>query len=315
MSASLPYHTPHALVSHIQSLLSARLCCKRRLGLLQANDESNLMLFIFQISLASSPSFSFCLLNTELHNVEDRYDFGNSFRATMVAQLSTGDHHDFVVSCGGHTFKVYRNILAANSDFFRAAVGMSFSEGVNRRLDLPDDDPVLVARMLAFMYTRDYCVRNLTRTPLGIELAQFHGITDTYSFDPFKPRDVKQHSLLHCHMFALADKYNFEDLRSTAFARFHRSLHNKDEENLISEPDFEDMDEEWDVWDDWQDQELDDEPAPFQADTADEIVCLVKAVYTNTPPHVRELRDILMDFTARVFGGSICPQKHADRFR
>lgn len=49
-------------------------------------------------------------------------------RKAFASQLSTGQFHDFVVHCKDeHEFKLHRIIVAAQSDFFKAAVGSNFA--------------------------------------------------------------------------------------------------------------------------------------------------------------------------------------------
>ena len=76
--------------------------------------------------------------------------------AKYASFLDTGRHSDFEIACQGHVFKVHEAIVCAKSEFFDKVCSSSFSEGVNARVNLDDDEPAIVARMILFMYIGTY---------------------------------------------------------------------------------------------------------------------------------------------------------------
>ncbi|ETN39560.1 uncharacterized protein HMPREF1541_05786 [Cyphellophora europaea CBS 101466] len=107
----------------------------------------------------------------------DPDSLAEGFTEGFASQLSTSLFHDFVLKCeDGHELKVHRMILQPNE----AAVKPIFREGVNQSLELPEDDPALIARMLTYMDTGDYSTKSLTISMTGDKLAQFHGVSDNF---------------------------------------------------------------------------------------------------------------------------------------
>lgn len=84
-------------------------------------------------------------------------------------------------------------------------------------MKLFDDDPAIIARMLAFIYTGEYCIESLTTTPSGLQLEQFHNVQDSFAVTDNEQCNL---CLLHCAIFALADKYHIPTLRAAAYTQF-----------------------------------------------------------------------------------------------
>jgi len=51
----------------------------------------------------------------------------HNFRDVMKNLFIGGKYSDLVISCGGHDFRVHRNIVCSQSDFFEAAANGYFS--------------------------------------------------------------------------------------------------------------------------------------------------------------------------------------------
>lgn len=87
------------------------------------------------------------------------------------ALLKSGDHCDYTITCGGHEFKVHKIIIASKSKFFKVCTDGNFkvrplcysrtpisnlAKESNGVLDLPEQEPRILARALMYMYTGDY---------------------------------------------------------------------------------------------------------------------------------------------------------------
>ena len=86
--------------------------------------------------------------------------------------LESGKYSDFTITCGDRTFKVHRGIICAQSDFFQAVCASKFKvlqpftatcasthtcqESIEAKVDLPEDEPEIVARVLEYLYTANY---------------------------------------------------------------------------------------------------------------------------------------------------------------
>ena len=71
--------------------------------------------------------------------------------------LHCGDHSDFRITCRGIEFEVHKLIIASASEFFRVVSAKEgFPENATGVVDLPDDEPEVVARALVFLYTGEY---------------------------------------------------------------------------------------------------------------------------------------------------------------
>ncbi|KAF4458120.1 Speckle-type POZ protein [Fusarium austroafricanum] len=69
--------------------------------------------------------------------------------------FKTGAYSDFTITCRGKEFKVHKAIICPQSSFFKAACNGSFKEAHEGKMDLPDDDPVAVEKMLRYLYHLD----------------------------------------------------------------------------------------------------------------------------------------------------------------
>lgn len=100
------------------------------------------------------------------------------------------------VTCGGETFKVHKLIVCCRSDFFRAAIEGGFKEAESRHIHLPEDDSILVQKMLKYFYILDYDAPAVSDLSFVSELC------------------------FHLHMWAMGDKFGISALRTIAGAKF-----------------------------------------------------------------------------------------------
>lgn len=153
-------------------------------------------------------------------------------------------------------------------------------------MDLLDEDPAIIARLLAFMYTGEYCVKSLTTTPSGIQLNQFLGVENSLVVSN---NDWCNKCVLHCHVFALADKYDLPLLRTAAYVRFTQSYHEDDKDEGLSNAgenakDGQDADNDED----------DSEDIVYTDEELQYISVIIREVYGSTPATVRELRRVII---------------------
>ncbi|KAF4961274.1 hypothetical protein FSARC_10221 [Fusarium sarcochroum] len=70
--------------------------------------------------------------------------------------LVSGKYSDIVITCQNDRYEVHRAIVCPRSSFFEAAFNGNFSEAINGKIDLPDDDPAAVEMMVHYLYHLDY---------------------------------------------------------------------------------------------------------------------------------------------------------------
>jgi len=107
-----------------------------------------------------------------------------STQSSLIAlMLKSGRYSDLTIKCGESVFKVHRNIICLRSKPLAAAVDGNFKEGVTKVIELEEEEPPIVERMVQFMYNRDYSDvdgsdatngRLLTNTKIYIIADKFH---------------------------------------------------------------------------------------------------------------------------------------------
>ncbi|EXJ58153.1 hypothetical protein A1O7_05578, partial [Cladophialophora yegresii CBS 114405] len=63
---------------------------------------------------------------------------------------------DFKITCKDAEFKVHRLAISGASPMLRAACNGAFEEATSGKIEFPDDDPVILARVIDFMCTSNY---------------------------------------------------------------------------------------------------------------------------------------------------------------
>ncbi|KAF1945593.1 hypothetical protein EJ02DRAFT_368897 [Clathrospora elynae] len=79
----------------------------------------------------------------------------DDFFKGLKSLLDSGKYSDFIITCHGKTWNVHKAIVCSQSDPLEAASRFG-KEAIEDKIDLPEDDPEIVAHMLRFMYERDY---------------------------------------------------------------------------------------------------------------------------------------------------------------
>lgn len=126
--------------------------------------------------------------------------------------LTGGQFSDFKITCRGHVFKVHRLLLFCKANgFLSKAVSNGFLESTTGTLDLPDDEPSIIARIIFHIYTGVY-VKQLKLMQLLTE----ERFDDPYDDDD----DESRQAMLHIQMFAAATRFNLADLQDEARRAF-----------------------------------------------------------------------------------------------
>ncbi len=71
--------------------------------------------------------------------------------------LKTGLQSDYTIVCQGVEFAVHRNTICPKSPFFAKACNGDWREAHNNRLDMSEEDPDTVRKVIYFLYANEYC--------------------------------------------------------------------------------------------------------------------------------------------------------------
>ncbi|KAL7756501.1 hypothetical protein ACKLNR_013494 [Fusarium oxysporum f. sp. zingiberi] len=79
----------------------------------------------------------------------------NDYMESLPVFLKTGEFSDLIIVCGNDRYRVHRFILGGRSNFFKVACNGNFKES-DGEINLPDDDPAAVRKMIGYLYNIDY---------------------------------------------------------------------------------------------------------------------------------------------------------------
>ena len=116
--------------------------------------------------------------------------------------LKSGKYSDLTITTQDRSFKVHKAIVCTQSKVLAAMSDGGFKESSTAILPLDHDDPATFERMVTFLYTGKYDQGN-------------PGIT----VQDAKPC-VGPILLAHTLVYSIADKYDIEDLKALAEAKF-----------------------------------------------------------------------------------------------
>ncbi|KAL6714131.1 hypothetical protein ACLMJK_008625 [Lecanora helva] len=129
-------------------------------------------------------------------------------RSELVAAnktlLTSGKGYDLTLKCRDQTFKVHKAIICSRSDFFSACCWGNFKEAKSKCIDLSDDDPKLLSKLLDYLYALEY---NVIDVPSS---------NDSNSYHP--------ELMVHASLYIIADKYGVNGLKTIAKDSFIRTL-------------------------------------------------------------------------------------------
>ncbi|KAF5253943.1 hypothetical protein FANTH_1268 [Fusarium anthophilum] len=92
-----------------------------------------------------------------LFNTSER---SNECVQSLPGMLETGELSDLTIICGNTRHRVHKLVLCTGSKFFKVACTGMYKES-DGEINLPDDDPAAVRKMIRYLYNIDY---NLSRT-------------------------------------------------------------------------------------------------------------------------------------------------------
>ncbi|KAI9791634.1 MAG: hypothetical protein M1816_003720 [Peltula sp. TS41687] len=147
--------------------------------------------------------------------------------------LETGAYSDLILWCGARKFHVHRAIICPKSSLFAKACDGNFKEATSRTINLVEDDPDTVVRMLSYLYISEYDDLN-SNLALGLEhpvslsskaprntLSDFSAnqvwLSSYNNPDENEVRPDLVNIALH---YAMADRYDIVGLKGVVIQRF-----------------------------------------------------------------------------------------------
>ncbi|KAI1119089.1 BTB/POZ protein [Nemania sp. NC0429] len=133
---------------------------------------------------------------------------------------SDGDYSDLTIVCKEKHYQVHKCIICPRSGFFAAACRGDFKEAREGKISLPEDDPKAVELMIQFFYHLDYKINAVGTASGDKKLTPLDKETDP--LPPCQSSDVKVDStlMIHAKVYALAQKYLIDDLKTIALRKF-----------------------------------------------------------------------------------------------
>ncbi|KAI2687588.1 hypothetical protein CBS147326_6534 [Penicillium roqueforti] len=168
----------------------------------------------------------------------------------LIASLHlNSDYSDLTIICKDAVFSAHKLLVCSRSEYFRRACSSGFKETYNP-IHLDEQDPILIEKMLEFLYTGNYTFRSRTpkspetvdgeahadepmiESPLPTELAMNESAPNDETLS--EQRDTVElvaDTLAECHpcyfhvrMYGVADYFMIGDLKSKAEGHFRASF-------------------------------------------------------------------------------------------
>jgi len=138
--------------------------------------------------------------------------------------FKSGQFSDLTLNCNSRIFKVHRCIVCQQCPFFYKALIGEFKEASSQTIDLHDDDPCIVEKMLHYLYEGNY--EDSISEPIGT------GNTLT----PSSTSSDETPAHIHARVYNIGDKYGITGLVDLAKRRFDKSALRQDlqDVNFIS---------------------------------------------------------------------------------
>ncbi|EXM21620.1 hypothetical protein FOTG_10555 [Fusarium oxysporum f. sp. vasinfectum 25433] len=132
--------------------------------------------------------------------------------------LETGEFSDLIIVCGNDRYRVHRLILGGRSNFFKVACNGNFKES-DGEINLPDDDPAAVRKMIGYLYNIDYNPTTKQMPDYEDDLKELEWGGWQVGEPPLSPQ-----LSLHVKVYALGVKYIIEGLKNAAKGKFESEI-------------------------------------------------------------------------------------------
>ncbi|EAW11461.1 BTB/POZ domain-containing protein [Aspergillus clavatus NRRL 1] len=156
--------------------------------------------------------------------------------SSLLTALSrkNGSFSDFQVKCGASTFSLHRCIVCPQSRFFDKAMSSQFQETESKEVTIYDD-PLIVTKMIDYLYSADYddssdkdlpkCQECSDTTESESEEVAIIGSDNEYDVAPAPIWQVKESKAhVNAKVYVIADKYGINELKNLAREKLESNL-------------------------------------------------------------------------------------------
>ncbi|KAF7169365.1 hypothetical protein CNMCM5623_002128 [Aspergillus felis] len=155
----------------------------------------------------------------------------------VLSQFLNPKYSDLSIMCGDEVFPAHRNIVCPQSTYFEIACDGRFKEG-NGEIRLDDRDPMLIRKMLEFLYIGDYTYEamgdfdaendsgDLPQTDLVTDLQADAG-TEVFSHSEANTSSANPRTgqaFFHAQMYAQGAYFQIDGLKTRAKEYFEKSF-------------------------------------------------------------------------------------------
>ncbi|CAI7658312.1 unnamed protein product [Penicillium glandicola] len=129
--------------------------------------------------------------------------------------LLQGRFSDMEIICQGITFKAHQAIICTQSSYFNSAICGGFKESSEKAINIQEDNPETIERVLSFLYSREYNEDGHT--------VQYQPVTELAPPDPedkLNDTEPKKIALNNMEVFIAADKFGIDPLKPLATQKF-----------------------------------------------------------------------------------------------
>ncbi|KAI9772811.1 MAG: hypothetical protein M1839_002284 [Geoglossum umbratile] len=126
--------------------------------------------------------------------------------------LDSGNYSDLTICSGGQEYKVHKVVICLQSPFFAKACDGEFQEAKSNRIILAEDDHDTVKRMITYFYIHDYDDE--------VHSTAFSQPNESCFQGRHMPMREQPALFSSIRVYALADKYDIQELKSLAESRF-----------------------------------------------------------------------------------------------
>ncbi|KAJ5938028.1 BTB/POZ protein [Penicillium verhagenii] len=140
----------------------------------------------------------------------------------MRELLLQGQFSDMEIICQDVTFKTHRAIVCTQSKFFNSALCDGFKESLDRSINLKDETPETIERVLSFLYLREYQDDGHTVPlwPSADLIDDSDSVNETRKSD--NTEALRARALNNILVFTAADKFQIDRLKNLASEKFSK---------------------------------------------------------------------------------------------